>query len=51
MNKLTIGDQVLHNGKEARVVATSGKDLQCIVQYKDSNKTSGWIKQELVWKF
>lgn len=49
--KLTIGDEVTHKNRQARVVATSGLDKECIVQYltlDEKVQTSGWISQEKV---
>lgn len=50
MLKLTIGESVNYNGHECRVVATSGLDSQCIVEWfvLGSRRDSGWIDQNRV---
>lgn len=51
MRKLTVGETVLFHGRQTRVVATSGTDRQCIVEWFDHGTrfTSGWINQDVVF--
>lgn len=51
MRKLSVGDLVLFHGRSSRVVATSGTDNQCIVEWFDNGMryTSGWVSQDVVF--
>ena len=51
MRNLKVGETVLFHGRSTRVVATSGSDRQCIVEWFDSGTrhTSGWVSQDVVF--
>jgi hypothetical protein len=49
---MSVGMTALHNGRIARIVATSGTDHQCIVQYMDEvGGCSRWISQDEVFAY
>lgn len=46
--QVAVGDTVLLDGHEARVVATSGTDRQLIVQLRDTGHLTRWMSEDRV---